>query len=69
VRWSHAALCAPDRHEEEIERTSCASGLFDKVAINDAAAGRVAQPVVVVEHEERLNNSFVHDDEGDFWAR
>jgi hypothetical protein len=39
------------------------------VAINDAATGRVAQPVVVVEHEERLNNPLVDDDEGDFWAR
>ena len=68
VRGTHASLSASDRNEEEIEFFVRLLRLLNQVAVDDAAAGWVAEAVVAVENEERLNNPLVDDQKSDLGA-
>ena len=65
MRWAHASLCTFDRDEEEIKLLVRLQRLLNQVAVDDAAAWWIAEAVVAVENEERLNNSFVDDQKSD----
>lgn len=66
VSRTHASLSALHRHEEEIELSvrGLFSGDLDQLTIDDAAARRVLESVVVVHNEEGLDNPLIDDHEG-----
>ena len=65
---THATLCTSDGNEEEIKFFVRLQRLLNQVAVDDAAAWWIAEAVVAVENEERLNNPLVHNQESDLRA-
>ena len=65
MRGTHASLCTSDRNEEEIKFLVRLQGLLNEVAVDDATAWWIAEAVVAVENEERLNNPLVDDQKSD----
>ena len=65
MRGAHASLCTFDRDEEEIKFLVWLQRLLNQVAVDDAAAWWIAEAVVAVENEERLNNSLVDNQKSD----
>ena len=68
VSGTHATLCTSDGNEEEIKFFVRLQRLLNQVAVDDAAAWWIAEAVVAVENEERLNNPLVHNQESDLRA-
>ena len=61
MRRSHTALRALNRHKIEVKLISSVACGFDKLLVDDAAAGWILQPAITIDDEEALSDAFVDD--------
>ena len=69
VRRKYTALVGGGRRDEEVERLEAfilRASMLDQPSVDDASAGGILEPTLLVPQEESLVNALVDDDERNF---